>query len=226
MRFQDADWLELVDFVSSLGGAGERVRAAGVREDCERYLGLLLKKNEQVNLTAVTNTRDALWKHFADSFALLMWEPLGALVDWGSGGGFPGLPLVISRLRSGDQTPVHFVDSIGKKVRAIEDFASALGIKNSKFVHGRGEEVLKSGAIGKVDTIVMRAVAPAERAVHWVSGAAENWVFLLGPQQLSDWQAEEKRLASKDMLIAETRKFSLPHGSGERFLLRIRKRST
>jgi 16S rRNA (guanine527-N7)-methyltransferase len=191
-----------------------------------RFLELLLKKNEVVNLTAVRDLENAFWKHLADSLSVLCWEPLGALCDWGSGGGLPGIPLALVRKHRGDDSPVVFLDSVAKKIRAIEEFSGALGLRRVRHCVGRGEELIKTGQLADIQTVVMRAVAPPERAVHWLSPRIPHWIFFLGPSQRELWEKALPRLSSKGLAINAEKRFSLPRGQGERFLLRLSKCST
>ena len=189
--------------------------------DLEAYLELLLRKNEEVNLTALRDVELGFWKHIVDSLTLLQMDPLGPVVDWGSGGGLPGIPLALARRARGDHTPVHFLDSVGKKIRAVEEFGQALNLKHSLYFNGRGEELIKAHQLNGVETIVMRAVAPAERAVHWLNRSIPRWVHLLGPQQLEQWRAVEKKARSKGFQFGKLTSFDLPHQHGQRILLEL-----
>lgn len=215
------DWQELCEFLTEVGDPLRIASSPSLREELGQYLGLLLAKNEFLNLTAIRDPKAALWKHLADSLALASLEPLGTIVDWGSGGGLPGIPLALARRCAKQESPVHFLDSVGKKLHAVEEFAKALGLGSSRFFLGRGEDLLKQGALSGVSTIVMRAVAPAERSVRWLHPSVPRWVFMLGPQQLEQWQKEEKRALAKKLRFGTIKQFSLPHGSGERVLLEL-----
>lgn len=191
--------------------------------DSEAYISLLLKKNEVVNLTAIRDLVTGRWKHLADSLALLRLEPLGTVVDWGSGGGMPGIPLALARKASGEPSPVIFIDSVGKKVAAIEEFCGALGLENVQFLHKRGEEWLRS--VSSVpDTIVMRAVAPSEEAIRWISPRVNRWVFMIGPNQREGWLALEKRWSGRGFALSEDISYSLPAGMGDRCLFVLQKK--
>lgn len=73
------------------------------------------------------------------------------IMDLGTGGGFPGIPLAILF----PNVSFHLVDSIGKKVRVADEVATALGLKNVRFSHARAEEIKD-----KYDFVVTRAVMP------------------------------------------------------------------
>lgn len=226
MSISPADWAGAVSFLRSIGSQSAALNSPVFQESAGQYLALLLQKNEDVNLTGAKDLQTAFWKHLVDSLALLSMGELGNTVDWGSGGGLPGIPLALERKFSGSRAKVHFVDSVGKKVRAVEEFAVALGLQNACGHIGRGEVLLKAGAFGPVDTVVMRAVAPAERAIAWVSPLAKQWILFLGPSQAVEWRGYESRLQKLKMKISEEKSFALPRDLGDRCLLRISKSST
>jgi 16S rRNA (guanine527-N7)-methyltransferase len=124
----------------------------------DRYRALLLAANEQFNLTRITAPEDVELRLLADSLALLPLIPAEArsLLDIGSGGGVPGLPLAIARpvLR------VVLLDATAKKVRFLEATARELGLENVVAVHGRAEELARDGQHReRYDIVTARAVA-------------------------------------------------------------------
>lgn len=192
----------------------------------EKYLNLLLEKNKALNLTAIREPGDAVWKHLADSLVLAKWEGLGSLLDWGSGGGLPGIPLALLRKSLGDKSPVSFLDSVGKKIKAIEEFGLELGL-DSRFHNLRGERFLDSDYAGATQTIVMRAVAPPAEVIDWLRPSVKFWVMMLGSQQMDVWNSLKGRAANRGFTFGKIAEYELPHGHGKRFLLELRaKRST
>lgn len=83
------------------------------------------------------------------------------VMDVGTGGGFPGIPLAIYF----PETNFHLVESIGKKIKVVNEVVERLQLGNVRTTHGRVEEVQ-----GEYDFIVSRAVAQMETFVHWTQG--------------------------------------------------------
>ena len=86
----------------------------------ETYLGLLLERNEVMNLTAITDPHEAVVKHFVDSLTLLKAVEIkkGAkLIDVGTGAGFPGLPVKIMR----PDIELTLLDSLNKRLVFLQD---------------------------------------------------------------------------------------------------------
>lgn len=106
-----------------------------------RYLDLLLDANQRVNLTAVKQ-RDAAWRRLIlDSLTLAAGlEPVeagGRVIDVGTGGGLPGVPLAIAR----PDLRFTLLDATGKKVRFLEGCLEALGLDHAAALQGRAEDV-------------------------------------------------------------------------------------
>lgn len=226
MTISSADWAEASAFIRGIGYRGNVLEDQNFQKQALDYLTLLLQKNQEVNLTGAKDLETAFWKHLVDSLALLSLEPLGPTVDWGSGGGLPGIPLALARKHSGDSSPVHFVDSVGKKINAVVEFASALELPFAHGHIGRGEELIRLGTLKTVQTVTMRAVAPADRAISWMTGSIPQWILFLGPNQVEDWKKMRNRLLRMGLHIHREEFFSLPRNLGERCLLRISKSST
>ena len=219
-------WEEAAEFLFQIGCNGSALRDSAFWEEAQRFLGILLEKNQVLNLTGAKDLETLFWKHLVDSLTLLSFPDLGVVVDWGCGGGFPGVPLALARKYERDETPVFFVDSISKKVRAVEEFCQRLDLSLTQGFVGRGEVLIRSGQLRKAQAVVMRAVAPAERAHKWISPEIPNWIFFLGPKQRDDWERELPKLAQKKIIVRDERSFALPHDLGQRCLLRLSKSST
>lgn len=215
-------WKEIFSWLESVGVSPNNF-SVNLALDSEAYISLLLKKNEVVNLTAIRDLDTGRWKHLADSLVLLRLEPLGTLVDWGSGGGMPGIPLALARKSQKNPAPVLFIDSVGKKISAVQGFCESLGLHNVGFLHKRGEEWLRT-VDTPPETIVMRAVAPSEEAVKWISPRVKRWVFMIGPNQRDGWLSLEKKWGKLGFALAEDFSYSLPAGMGDRCLFVLQKK--
>jgi 16S rRNA (guanine527-N7)-methyltransferase len=220
------DWSEARVFLDSLGVDTGFFSIEAFREETILFLELLLRKNQELNLTGAKDVSTLFWKHFVDSLTLLCFPELGTVMDWGAGGGFPSVPLAIVRKHRRDAEFTYFVDSVGKKVKAVQGFCDELGLDRAIGHIARGEEVLRGQLRGRIETVVMRAVAPPERAVEWVRPVVNQWILLIGPSQAAAWRLLEKKLLTRGMFISSEKQFSLPRGLGDRSLLRISKCST
>lgn len=114
------------------------------------YLALLLKWNSKINLTAVRDEEGILARHFVESIACARALPAGieTLLDFGSGAGFPGIPIALSR----PEMKVTLAEAQGKKVSFLLEAARVLGI-GARVHAGRAEELT-----GRFDCVAMRAV--------------------------------------------------------------------
>lgn len=99
------------------------------------YLDLLQKWNKAYNLTAVRERPAMLTQHLLDSLAIVPHLPPGDLLDVGSGGGLPGIPLAILQ----PERSITLIDTVGKKVAFLKQAAMTLGLKNLTAVSDRIE---------------------------------------------------------------------------------------
>lgn len=122
------------------------------------YKDLVLEWNEKINLTAITSEEEFAVKHILDSLSLLtVCDFNGArVIDVGTGGGFPGIPLAICS--SGEFV---LIDSLNKRVRFLNEAIRALGLDNVTAIHIRAEDAGRDEKFrGGFDYAVSRAIAP------------------------------------------------------------------
>ena len=145
----------LLEAVKSLGMelSEEQIR------QFETYRAGVLEWNEKVNLTAITDPEEFEMKHFADSVMSAgndIMKNAKKIIDVGTGGGFPGIPLAI--LFPDKQFTL--MDSLGKRIKIIDQLAKEIGIKNVELVHARAEDLAKKKEYREqYDVCVSRAVA-------------------------------------------------------------------
>jgi 16S rRNA (guanine527-N7)-methyltransferase len=129
-------------------------------EQTATYLGLLLKWNAKVNLTAVRDPRQILTRHFGESFfaaqQLLVAGWSGSVIDFGSGAGFPGLPVAMFA----PSAQVTLIESNAKKATFLNEVISFLELKNARVARQRAENYS-----GTATLVTMRAVEKFEAAI-------------------------------------------------------------
>lgn len=125
----------------------------------DSYAERLIRWNEHVNLTAITQPDEIVLKHFVDSLYIMKYMNLSGeyrLIDVGTGAGFPGLPLLIAN----PQLDITFLDSVKKKLGFIKDVLRNSGLC-ANVTHERAEELSKDADYReKFDFATARAVAP------------------------------------------------------------------
>ncbi len=123
---------------------------------------LYMEWNDKINVISRKDMDNFYLHHVLHSLAIAAkfnFENNMQVMDLGSGGGFPGIPLAIFF----PEVSFHLVDSINKKLQVVNQVAESLGIKNITTQHTRAEEIKNR----KFDVVVSRAVAPLKDLWHW-----------------------------------------------------------
>ncbi len=121
------------------------------------YMKLLLDWNEKINLTAITEPKEIITKHFVDSLSITSYiNENDRILDIGTGAGFPGIPIKIVL----EKNEITLLDSLNKRINFLNEVIEKLDLKNIQAVHGRAEEFNKIDENREnYDIIVSRAVA-------------------------------------------------------------------
>lgn len=120
--------------------------------------------NLKINVVSRKDIEELYLRHVLHSLGIAKVQPFlpGAkILDVGTGGGFPGIPLAILF----PETQFYLADSIGKKIKVVEEVVTGLQLKNVKAINDRVENIK-----GSYDFIVSRAVAAMPTFVHWTHG--------------------------------------------------------
>ena len=148
------------DFEKEIMGYVEELGIKLSKEQAEmffNYMNLLLEWNEKINLTAITEEKEVIVKHFVDSLTIAKYIPEGAsLVDVGTGAGFPGIPLKIIR----DDLKITLLDSLQKRINFLDVVIKELNLENIDTIHARVEEFGKNSKYREsFEVATSRAVA-------------------------------------------------------------------
>jgi 16S rRNA (guanine527-N7)-methyltransferase len=138
------------------------------RQSLHAYLDLLLDANQRMNLTRIADRAAAEVQHVGDALTVLPFLPKGAhrLVDVGSGGGVPGIPLAIAR----PDARVTLLESTKKKASFLQEAATKLALANVTVLADRAESAARGEAGGlreSFDVAVARAVGAMDFLVEW-----------------------------------------------------------
>ena len=145
---------ELVKFLEMTGRYSDEIM-----EKLMGYMHGIISWNEKVNLTNLTEEDEFIEKHYIDS--LLLWnsesfKKADKIIDVGTGGGFPGVPLAILY----PEKEFVLLDSLKKRLNIIDSLTDELGINNVTTFHGRAEDAAKQKDMREAfDLCVSRAVA-------------------------------------------------------------------
>lgn len=140
-------------------------------EQFSKLEALYREWNEKINVISRKDVDSLYEKHILHSLGIakvMEFKPKTKILDVGTGGGFPGIPLAILFPEA------HFtlVDSIGKKITVVKEVSAGIGIQNITAVHGRAEEVK-----GQFHFVVSRAVTQMPVFLRWLRGKFEKEQF-------------------------------------------------
>lgn len=187
-------------------------------EKADHHLRLITAANEYMNLTRITDSREAAVKHIYDCvFPWRCFEDARRVLDAGTGAGFPGVPLAVVL----PETLFFLSESIQKKARFVDAAVESLELAN---VHVYGERAEEVATARRPDIITARAVAPLAKILDLFGGALKGGAHLLlykGPEVEQELSEAAKHQVEAKVVC----RYELPHGLGTRTLIRIQSRN-
>lgn len=160
MEIGSPDWLDII--VEGAARMGLTVTESQARQFAI-HGQCLMEWNRRINLTAITRPEDVAVKHFLDAIAPLVHLPAqGRLLDIGTGGGFPGLPLKVMR----PELSVTLIDGVRKKINFVKHVIRQLGLENIQALQVRAEALgCDRSFMGGFQVVVCRALADLDKLI-------------------------------------------------------------
>ncbi len=154
--------------------------------------------NDKINVISRQDIENLTERHVLHSLAIarvIGFGPDAQVLDLGTGGGFPGIPLAIFF----PETNFTLVDGTGKKIKVVQEVAEALGLKNVTAIHSRVEDLKMNG---QFDFVLSRGVAPIDKLLVWGQKFLKKKHFHALPNGIlalkgGDLRAEIKALPGK-----------------------------
>ena len=193
------------------------------------YKDMLVEWNEKMNLTAITDDREIILKHFVDCLALCSGADMSGkkIIDVGTGAGFPGVPVKIAC----PDIDITLLDSLNKRITFLNELTKALELEKTDCVHMRAEDGGNDkGLRESFDMCISRAVANlavlCEYCLPFVR-VGGMFISMKGPDVSQEISEAEKAIKVLGGEISEIKKVSIPETDINHSLIIIKKiRST
>ncbi len=192
----------------------------------DQYRQMILEYNKIMDITNITDHDEMYIKHFLDSLLL---EKTGinfdglSLIDIGTGGGFPGIPLKIGH----PSLKLTLLDSLRKRITFLEDVINKLELTNSHAIHGRAEEYAnKAEYREKYDIATSRAVAELRTLVEYCLAYVKlggYFIAMKGPNYQEELKLAQNAIFQMGGKLDKVIDYELPGGMGSRSLIVIKK---
>lgn len=187
-----------------------------------KYMNLLLEWNEKINLTAITEPKEVILKHFVDSATILKYlKEHDKVIDVGTGAGFPGIPLNIID-NSANYT---LLDSLNKRINFLNLVISDLKLNNIEAVHTRVEDFAKNNR-ECYDVATSRAVAPLNILLEYLLPLVKTGgicICMKGSNAEEEIKNANKALEILGGKIEKIEEITLPESDYTRNIIIVRK---
>lgn len=192
-------------------------------ENLYKYMNGIIEWNDKVNVTAITEEKVFIVKHFIDSLLINHYlQGKENIIDIGTGGGFPGIPLKILN----KDKKFTLIDSVNKKLNVIRDLSEKIGLENLEIIHTRAEDLASKKEYREMyDVATTRAVSNLSTILEYmlpfikVGGIA---ICMKGPNYIEELEEAKKAIEILGGKFEQIETFNL-EGEMERNIVIIKK---
>lgn len=215
---------EFIKEIIAQAGEINVVLSKNQAEQFYNYMNILIDWNEKINLTAITEPKEIIQKHFIDSLTISKHiKENTEIIDVGTGAGFPGIPIKIAN----NNTKITLLDSLNKRLIYLNELIQELDLKNIHTIHYRAEEAGQNLAYREqFDVAVSRAVAPLNILVEYllpfvkVNGIC---ICMKGNNIKEEMDSSKSAIKTLGGKIEKIEEFKLPSSDINRNIIIIRK---
>lgn len=219
--------MEIKEFEQEIFNLAEKIGIQLKSKEIElfcSYMKNLLEWNTKINLTAITEQKEIILKHFIDSLTIHSYiEEKNTIMDVGTGAGFPGIPIKIIK----KDCNITLLDSLNKRIMFLRDSIDKLGLEHIEAVHARAEEVGREVKYReKYDIVVSRAVAPLNILVEYLIPFVKvggKVICMKGPKIEEELKQAQKAINQLGGTIDKIDNLRLPDTEIERNIILIKK---
>lgn len=188
------------------------------------YMNMLIEKNKVMNLTGITEPKEVILKHFADSLTIAKYiKDNKKVIDIGTGAGFPGIPLKIQN----NTLKICLLDSLNKRIGFLNEVIKDNNLTNVETIHGRAEDYGQNVKYReKFDISVSRAVAPLNILLEYMLPFVSlNGKCICMKGNITDEEINDSKNALKILggEIEKIEKFTLLNTDNNRTLVLVKK---
>ena len=188
------------------------------------YMELLIEWNEKMNLTAITDPKEIILKHFVDSLTIAKYvKEDKSIIDMGTGAGFPGIPIKIYR----KDIKVVLADSLNKRIKFLDEVIDKLKLENVETRHCRAEELGKNKQYReKFDYATSRAVANLSTLSEYLMPFVKlngKCIFMKTIEVEEELEKAKKAIKTLGGKIEKVDKFEIPESDLGRSIIIVKK---
>ncbi len=193
-------------------------------ENFYKYMEMLIEKNKVMNLTAITDPKEIIIKHFMDSLTVARYlKGKNEVIDIGTGAGFPGIPLKIYNT----SIEMCLLDSLNKRISFLNEVINTIDLEKIVAIHGRAEEYGQNLQYReRFDVAVSRAVAPLNVLLEYMLPFVHvggQCLCMKGNISEEELQNAKNALNILGGEIEKIEKFTLPNTDYNRTIIIVKK---